>query len=83
MHLVRSLKQTVACGYDLRHSINGKLKLSFGHVRTLALIVVMKTTYGTFLKYYFHHHQLTVISQNLALYASAKLFPRHIFTEYK
>ena len=66
---------SVAGTQNLRLAVNGQLKLTTSHIGSLGVIVLVGLANSTLLKLHLHHHQLAVITHNLALYTRFCILP--------
>ena len=62
---------------------NQHLKLTFGNIRSLRMVVLVRRAYCTFLKAHFYEHQLAIISHNLTADTGSGILPLDVFLKDK
>ena len=83
MRLVRFHIITVTCRKNFFPIANSQFKLAACNISSLAMIMLMHRTDGTFLKFHFHHHQLPVLPHYLAADSRSRFLPIQFFLKLK
>ena len=53
-------------------------KTSAGHIGSLGMGMLMECSNGSLIEFYFHHHQVFIVTHNLADYAITRILPLNV-----